>query len=110
MSSTRDAEKYQIALARQMAERGPVKHSPINPRRITMALDLRNLHGPAVDAALGVPEPTVDQWEAGELVPTAWDVRRLAALTGFPVLWFHLADTRVVDPGSVFVCTSLSLW
>lgn len=63
---------------------GPV---PI-PARITQALDHAGLFGPEVDAALGVEEPTVDRWEAGEELPTPAQVERLAALTGRPVEWF----------------------
>ncbi|OZF41903.1 hypothetical protein CH292_27235 [Rhodococcus sp. 14-2470-1a] len=59
------------------------------PYRITAALNLANLHGPAVDAALEVREPTVDNWEAGTLRPSPAELDRLAALTGFDVEWFY---------------------
>lgn len=53
-----------------------------------MALDLADQHGPEVDAALGVPEPTVDLWEAGTVIPTTAQLARLAALTGVAVGFF----------------------
>lgn len=59
------------------------------PARITVALDLRRLHGPEVDRACGAQEPAVDQWELGELVPTPAQVRALAKLTGFPPEFFY---------------------
>lgn len=66
-----------------------LKQSAPTPQRITTALDMAGLYGPEVDAALGVREPTVDQRESGESVPTAAQVRRLAILTGFPVAFFY---------------------
>ena len=60
------------------------------PGQITLILDLHGLGGPLVDAALGVPEPTVDQWESGELVPTRAQMLRLALLTGCPVERFYM--------------------
>lgn len=71
------------------------------PERITAALDMADLHGPEVDAALGVPEPTVDLWEAGKLRPTDAELQRLALLTGFPVKYFYLP---VPEPFVGFIC------
>lgn len=51
------------------------------PYRITTALDAEALYGPEVDAACGVEEPAVDQWEAGELYPTWEQLCALAELT-----------------------------
>jgi hypothetical protein len=60
------------------------------PHRITMALDLRELYGPEVDAACGAVEPDVDRWEAGELYPTWQQLLLLAELTGFLPKWFFM--------------------
>ena len=60
------------------------------PKRITTALDMRDLYGPEVDQALGGEEPMVDEWESGERVPTFEQVQALAKLTGFPVKFFYL--------------------
>lgn len=62
------------------------------PKRITMALDDRMMDGPQVDEALGVDEPTVDEWEAGQTEPTTEQVQRLATLTSFPVGFFYRED------------------
>ncbi|WP_037165066.1 hypothetical protein [Rhodococcoides fascians] len=72
------------------------------PYRITAALDLADLHGPAVDAALEVREPTVDNWEAGTLRPSPADVERLSKLTGFAVEWFY---RPAPDPFVGFLCS-----
>lgn len=74
----------------------------IVPHRITMALDLADLYGPEVDAALEVPEPTVDCWEAGTLYPTWPQLLALAALTRFPVGFF--AKPHIAIDGPVFIC------
>lgn len=63
-----------------------------NRDRITVALDLRMMHGPEVDEALGVLDAldtVVDSWEDGTAVPSEEDVRRLATLTGFAPEWFY---------------------
>lgn len=60
------------------------------PHRITMALDLRKLYGPEVDAACGAAEPDVDRWEAGELYPTWEQLKLLSDLTGLLPKWFFL--------------------
>lgn len=73
----------------QAEERRRAGRAP-TPARITMALDLADLHGPAVDAALGVAEPTVDWWETGQVRPSPEQVQALAALTGMTVAWFYL--------------------
>lgn len=69
------------------------------PERITAALDLRDLYGPEVDQMLGGEEPMVDQWESGELVPTAGQVQALSELTGFPVKFFYLPPAPPLDGG-----------
>lgn len=71
--------------------------------RITAALDLRGLYGPEVDRACGVEEPTVDQWEAGELVPTPEQVDALARLTDFPVAYFYMPMKALTGP--MFLCS-----
>lgn len=73
--------------------------------RITCALDLRQLYGPQVDAALGVlqdPPDVVDRWEAGTLVPSFAEVERLAELTGFLVEWFYGPELPSAE--GAFVC------
>jgi hypothetical protein len=75
-----------------------------NPRRITLALDVCGLYGPEVDAACGVVEPAVDEWESGALVPTVEQVEALARLTGFPFSSFFMDDPAPVDAGQVFIC------
>jgi hypothetical protein len=76
------------------AHAGPI---PV-PARITLALNLRDLHGDQVDHDLGVwespagewePGTAVDRWEDGTLVPTAAQIKRLAALTGQPAAYFY---------------------
>jgi transcriptional regulator with XRE-family HTH domain len=78
------------------------------PARITQALDAPGwggppLEGPEVDRACGVEEPAVDLWEAGELVPTADQLARLAELTGYPVAWFY-REPAELDPAGMWVC------
>lgn len=72
------------------------------PRRITIALDCCNLYGPEVDAALGGEEPMVDEWEAGERVPTAKQIQALAKLTGFAAWTFYLPPPEPITSG--FIC------
>lgn len=93
-------ERYQIA---PITEWRPSRHtgtaanvipdrSP-NRDRITVALDLRGLYGPEVDEALGVADAfdtVVDSWEAGDLIPTESDIRRLSMLTGMLPAWFYM--------------------
>jgi transcriptional regulator with XRE-family HTH domain len=74
------------------------------PTRITAALNLRGLYGPEVDAACGVEEPAVDMWEAGKLVPTPNQIRRLARLTGFPVAYFYQRPVQHICHCQIFVC------
>jgi hypothetical protein len=71
----------------------------VDPSRITTALDYAELYGPEVDVALGGEEPMVDRWETGDLEPTAGQVVRLAALTGFPVGWFYRGPVAPLGPG-----------
>lgn len=71
----------------------------INPHRITQALDLRGMDGPDVDVACGAAEPAVDEWEAGTRVPTGRQLRKLAALTGFPPAFFAKPDGPPITGG-----------
>lgn len=81
--------------------RGPI---PV-PARITMALDRIGAEGPQVDIDLGGTEPMVDQWEAGELVPTRAQVEKLAAYTGFPPEWFYrVVEDREHETSRTFIC------
>jgi len=74
------------------------------PARITLALDAIDAEGPWVDEALGGQEPMVDQWEAGESVPTREQVERLAELTGFPVEWFYRPADELGGEMRLFIC------
>lgn len=95
-----DRAKYQMALQRQRRER-ELSRTPV-PSRITTALNVCGLYGPDVDRACGVEEPTVDRWEAGELVPTAAQVEALSQLTGYPVAFFYLPPKPATGVG--FIC------
>jgi len=69
-----------------------------------MVLDLNGMEGPEVDEALGVADAfdtVVDGWEAGTIIPTVDDVRRLATLTGYAPRWFYLPDP---ETGVGFLC------
>ncbi len=83
----------------QMSKGGTLRP---NRERITLALNHRSLYGPEVDEALGVEEPTVDQWESGEVIPTTEDIGRLARLTGFMPRWFYGAT--LPEPNIGFMC------
>lgn len=78
-------------------------HRLIQPSRITMALDVRDLHGPEVDEACDAREPDVDHWEAGTAVPTWEQVEKLAALTDMPVSFFFVEPSEH-DRGPVWMC------
>ena len=83
----------------------PTGDRPPTPSRITMALDARGFDGPEVDEALGVADAfdtVVDSWEAGTVVPTVDEVRRLATLTGLLPPWFYRPDPPERGPG--FMC------
>src|SRR4051794_18501016 len=73
------------------------------PSRITAALDARGMYGPGVDEACGVREPAVDQWEAGTLIPTAEQIRKLSVLTGYPVEFFYKPPMPEFAAGG-FIC------
>lgn len=73
----------------------------IFPDRITTALNVRELYGPEVDAACGVEEPAVDEWEAGRLYPTWGQLCALAELTGVTVGFFARAPVSI---GAVTMC------
>lgn len=76
------------------------------PHRITLALDIRELHGPQVDLACGAREPDVDQWETGEKYPTWPQLTALAELTGFPIEFFtpEPGQVHALGPGVMFAC------
>lgn len=76
------------------------------PHRITLALDIRQLHGPQVDRDCGAKEPDVDQWEAGEKYPTWEQLLALAALTDFDPAFFTPEPDQIhaLGPGVMFVC------
>lgn len=83
----RRARSYAAAAQNQAAYRD-WEAGLISPYLITTALDMCALHGPAVDEACGVEEPTVDQWESGLVYPTWEQLCALAALTGFAPAFF----------------------
>lgn len=76
------------------------------PHRITLALDIRQLHGPQVDRDCGAREPDVDRWEAGEKYPTWNQLLALAELTDFDVRFFtpEPGQVHALGPGVMFVC------
>lgn len=63
------------------------------PARITIALDLRELHGPEIDEHVGTyhgnPDGDIDRWEQALAVPSREQVELLAKLTDFPLAWFY---------------------
>jgi transcriptional regulator with XRE-family HTH domain len=81
-------DRHRLAVLRQCEEQLLATGVP-NPARITLALDAAGLHGPEVDRACGVEEPTVELWETGELVPTADQIRALADLCGVRPAMFY---------------------
>jgi hypothetical protein len=74
------------------------------PHLITMALDLRELHGPEVDVACGAREPDVDRWETGELYPSWEQLRALAALTKMIPEFFTRRDGLDDGPTRIWIC------
>jgi hypothetical protein len=113
MPSQFDRAKWSRAAARQREPGNRVRiHNQARadydqhrliPARITMALDLRELYGPEVDAACDAAEPDVDRWEAGELYPTWRQVELLAKLTDFPVHFFFMPVGSRLSGG--WLCT-----
>jgi hypothetical protein len=108
-----DRAAYDRAALQQERDRR-LSRTPV-PARITLALDLRGLHGDRVDRDLGVWDPpdgwtgpgwepgtAVDRWEDGTLTPTREQMLALSRLTGMPWRFFY---SPVEDmPGRVFVC------
>ncbi|MDN5895831.1 MAG: hypothetical protein L0H93_17620 [Nocardioides sp.] len=74
------------------------------PERITTALDICGLDGPEVDEALGGAEPMVDEWEAGQRIPTEQQIVTLAELTGFTVDFFHMPIDPEDRAGGIWMC------
>lgn len=75
----------------------------VRPYLITMYLDGADLFGPEVDAACGVPEPTVDRWEQGLVYPT-WDqLNALAELCKVLPRSF-IRDTDEDPTARMFLC------
>lgn len=99
---SKDRINFHMTALRQRREREASK-TPI-PERITTALDVRGLYGPEVDIACGAEEPDVDRWEDPNdpLLPTAEQVKLLAELTGYPVLFFYTPLKPAIGP--VFLC------
>lgn len=92
---------HTVAEARTAWEAGQVR-----PYLVSAWLDYRGFYGPGVDQALGVPEPSVDLWEAGQLYPTWEQFQALGTLCGVPLRLFTSADPR---PPRVWVCGSAAL-
>lgn len=91
------ARSYAAAIQNQAA-RADWAAGLIAPYLITTALDMCALHGPEVDEACGVQEPTVDLWESGLVYPTWEQLCALAELTGFAPAFF---SRRGRDPKAV---------
>jgi len=94
-----------VAPVAEAALTAPIPDRSPNPDRITCALDMRGMEGPEVDEALGVSTPddhVVDAWEAGTLVPSHSEIRRLATLTHYPVAFFYAGTIKPV--GNMFIC------
>lgn len=84
-----------LADARRAWEAGLVR-----PYLLSLWMNHRGVEGPEVDAACGVPEPTVDLWEEGRVYPT-WDqLLALATFCELPVWRF----TEDVDTTRTFLC------
>lgn len=95
---------HQAPVPKAKVTRGIPKRSP-NRDRITAALDVRGMHGPEVDEALGVNnalDTVVDSWEDGTSVPTEDDIRRLATLTSFAPEWFYRGTLPQLEVA--FIC------
>lgn len=73
---------------------------PVNPHRITVALNRAKLEGPTADAKLGAVEPALDRWEAGLEQPTQAQLERLAGMANVPFEFFWLPDAA--DPPLMF--------
>ncbi|HXH77144.1 hypothetical protein [Nocardioides sp.] len=71
----------------------------VYPNRITIALDAGGHEGPEVDAACLAAEPAVDQWEAGQAVPTWEQLVALSELTGVAVEFFLDPPDNDIGPG-----------
>lgn len=102
-------ERAEAAAQRRASERdahAAWQLGDVVPHRITLALDLRQLYGPEVDAACGVAEPAVDQWEAGTRYPTWEQLLALAELVDFDVRFFTVPEDQVhaLGPGVIFIC------
>lgn len=91
------ATTHQLVAARTKWEMGLVI-----PAHITQALDALGLagvdvHGPEIDRACGVEEPTLDQWEEGTLYPRWEQLLRLSEVTGKPPGYFMAPVQQVVS-------------
>lgn len=102
----RRALSYAAAVQNQAA-RADWAAGLIAPYLITTALDMCSLHGPSVDEACGVTEPTVDHWESGLVYPTWEQLCALAQLTGFAPAFF---SRRGKNPQAAVVHTSAELF
>lgn len=102
----RRALSYAAAVQNQAA-RADWEAGLIAPYLITTALNMCALHGPEVDEACGVQEPTVDLWESGLVYPTWEQLCALAQLTGFAPAFF---SRRGKDPRAAVVHTSAELF
>lgn len=79
----------QIGVTAEAEVTGPIRRAWFVPTRCRDALDDMHAHGSWVDRALGAQPPNdVDQWEAGRLLPTRHQIRRLVWLTGRTVDYF----------------------
>lgn len=97
-----DPDRFSQAARLQRLDRAATPY-PV-PARITAALDMRELYGPEVDHACGVEEPAVDEWEAGDRIPTAEQLALLAELTGFPIRYFYQPMTGETQLTGIIIC------
>lgn len=105
-----DREKYAAAVWRQGEPRRELDRWRLlatetpNRKRITLALDFRELYGPEVDRELGGEEPMVDEWESGDRIPTPEQMCALAKLTSHPLEFFYKDDPVEIDEDHMFIC------
>lgn len=105
-----ERERYAKAANRQREADLLANGKPV-PARISIALDYGGHEGPEVDLAVGTfeknPAGDVDVWECGLASPTGDQVKLLAELTGFPILWFYepIAPGPILGrPGQIIIC------
>lgn len=99
-----EARRRHTDAAMRQANQRLIATGKVVPARITLALDMRGLDGPQVDIDCGTVEPYVDLWECGLEVPTPEQVRLLAELTRFPVVFFYMPIKPGPLIGPIILC------